>query len=157
MQLTEKDPKITATQSWKTFIANHAHETWACDFVQTYDLFFGIMFIFFIIEIGSRRVVHFNVTRHPTDQWVGQQLREATPYDTKPRFLIRDNDTKFGQHFTKVATGAQIEILRTPIQSPKANAYCERFIGSVRREFLDHVFILREPFAKNDMGIRGLF
>jgi transposase InsO family protein len=135
-------PQHQSSQNWKTFIANHTDEVWACDFVQTYDLFFRTIFIFFIIEIGSRRIVHCNVTHNPSDKWVSQQLREATPYDSSLRFLIRDNDKKYGQHFSKVAQGAQIEMLRTPIQAPKANAYCERFIGSVRRELLDHIFIL---------------
>jgi putative transposase len=72
---------------WATFIKNHAHEMWACDFLQSYDLFFGTIFLFFIIESGSRRVVHFNVTRVPSDAWMAQQLREATPYGKKPIVL----------------------------------------------------------------------
>jgi putative transposase len=67
-------------QSWATFLANHAGQIWACDFVQTYDLFFRAVFLFFIIEHGSRRAVHFGVTRTPTDAWVAQQVREATPF-----------------------------------------------------------------------------
>jgi transposase InsO family protein len=91
--------------------------------------------IFFIIEFGSRRVVHFAVTRSPSDVWVAQQLREATPFDTRPRLLIRDHDSKYGPAFARPAAG--IEILRTPIRAPKANAVCERFLGRVRRECLD--------------------
>ena len=73
-----------------------AHDIWACDFVQIYDLFFRPMFLFFLIEHHSRRVVHFGVTRNPTDAWLAQQVREATPFGVGPRFLICDNDAKYG-------------------------------------------------------------
>ena len=144
MHRPEHKPAWESSQNWKTFVANHADEMWACDFVQTYDLMFRTIFVFFIIEIGSRRVVHCNVTYNPTDQWVSQQLREATPFDESPRFLIRDNDTKFGQQFEMIAKGASIEVLRTPIRAPEANAHCERFIGSFRRECLNHIIALND-------------
>ncbi len=137
-------PPYRSKQTWATFIKNHAHEMWACDFVQTFDLFFGTIFLFFIIELSSRRVVYFNVTRAPSDAWVAQQLRGATPYGGQPRFLIRDNDDKYGTAFTHVADSTMIDVLRTPIRAPKANAICERFIGSVRRECLDHILILSD-------------
>jgi putative transposase len=135
-------PPRQSGQTWATFLKNHASEIWACDFVQTYDVFFRTIFVFFIIELESRRVVHFGVTRSPSDIWVAQQWRHATPFEEGPRFLIRDNDDKFGPVFSQV-TG-NIDVLKTPERAPKANAYCERFIGSVRRECLDHVFILSE-------------
>ena len=132
----------TGQVTWATFLRNHASEIWACDFLQTHDVFFRTVFVFVIIELGSRRVVHFGVTRNPTDQWTAQQLREATPFGEKPRFLIRDNDSKFGPSFARVA--AEIEVLKTPYRAPKANAICERFLGSLRRECLDHFLILGE-------------
>ena len=100
------------------------------------------MFVFVIIELGSRKVVHVNVTRSPPDVWVAQQLREATPFGESPQYLIRDNDRKYGDLFANVA--AEIEILRPPVCASRANAFCERFIGSLRRECLDHVIILSE-------------
>jgi putative transposase len=106
---------------------------WACDFLPVIDLFFRQVYLFFIIELSSRRVVHFAVTAHPTDAWVAQQLREATPYGRTPRFLIRNRDSKYGEAFMRVAKGSSIEILKTPYRAPKANAICERFLGSVRR------------------------
>ncbi len=129
-------------QTWATFLRNHAHETWACDFLQVVDLGFQSLFAFFVVELGSRRVVHVGVTRHPTDAWVAQQLREATPFDQRPRYLIRDNDGKYGLAFARVAAGSRIAVLCTPIRAPRANATCERFLGSVRRECLDHVLVL---------------
>ena len=131
-------------QNWATFLHNHAAEMWACDFLQIPDLFFRSLFAFFIIDLKSRKVIHMNVTRSPTDSWVAQQLREATPYGEKPRYLIRDNDSKFGQSFARVATTSGIKVLRTPYRTPRANAICERFLGSVRRECLDHFLVLHE-------------
>lgn len=124
-QVRPAPPPGKPSQTWGCFLQNHAWDIWACDFLQTYNLWFRTRFVFFIIELGSRRVVHFAVTAHPTDAWVAQQLREATPFDTRPRFLIRDNDRKYGAEFERAASG--IDILRTPIRAPKANAVCERF------------------------------
>jgi len=131
-------------QTWTTFVHNHTHDIWACDFLPVIDLGFRALFAFFIVDLGSRRVVHVGVTRHPTDAWVAQQLREATPFGVTPRFIIRDNDVKFGPQFARVAVGSRIEVLRTPVRAPRANAVCERFLGSVRRECLAHLLILHE-------------
>jgi putative transposase len=131
-------------QKWATFLHNHAGQIWACDFLQVTDLFFRPLFAFVIIELKSRRVVHVGVTRSPTDPWVAQQLREATPYGQAPTYLIRDNDSKFGPCFARVATTSAIEILKTPYHAPRANAICERFLRSVRQECLDHLLIFHE-------------
>jgi len=100
--------------------------------------------VFFVIELKSRKVIHVGVTRSPRDAWVAQQLREATPYGQAPKYLIRDNDSKFGPCFTRVATTSRIEMLKTPVHAPRANAICERFLRSVRQECLDHLLILKE-------------
>ncbi len=131
-------------QNWRTFLRNHAGEMWACDFLQVTDLLFRSLFAFFIIELKSRKVIHVGVTRFPTDAWTAQQLREATPYGQIPKYLIRDNDSKFGSSFARVAATSGIKVLKTPYHAPRANAICERFLGSVRRECLDHVLIVRE-------------
>jgi transposase InsO family protein len=131
-------------QKWSTFLRTHAAQIWACDFLQVTDLFFRPLFAFFIIELQSRKVIHVGVTRSPTDPWVAQQLREATPYWQAPKYLIRDNDSKFGSCFTRVVTTSAIEILKTPVHAPRANAICERFMRSVRQECLDHLLILHE-------------
>jgi putative transposase len=107
---------------------------------------------YFIIELGSRRIVQYGVTRSPSDFWVAQQVREAMPYEEGPRFLIRDNDGKYGPCFNRVAKDRGIEVLRTPVRAPKANAICERFIGSVRRECLDHMLILNERHLQRIIG-----
>jgi len=84
------------------------------------------------------------VTRNPTDRWTAQKLWEATPFGEGPRFLIRDNDNKYGDAFSRVARETGIEVLKTPYRAPRANAICERFLGSLRRECLDHFLILGE-------------
>jgi putative transposase len=137
-------PPRPAGQTWTTFLRTHGREVWACDFLQLTDLLFRPVFAFFVIELGSRRVVHVGVTRSPTDAWVGQQLREATPDEARPRFLIHDHDAKFGAAFARVAASNGIAVLRTPVRAPRANAVCERFLGSVRRECSDHTLVLGE-------------
>lgn len=132
------------SQRWSTFLRNHAHETWACDFLQSYDFFFRPILAFFLIELESRRVVHVGVTRSPSSAWVTQQLREATAWGEGPRFPIRDNDAKFGRRFDAVAEGTGIKVLRTPARAPNANAVSERFLRSVRNECLDHVLVMSE-------------
>jgi putative transposase len=119
-------------------------QKWACDFLQVSDLFFRPLFAFFVIELQSRKVIHVGVTRSPTDAWVAQHLREATPYGQAPKYLIRDNDSKFGSCFARVATTSGIKLLKTPYRAPGANAICERFLRSVRQECLDHLLILHE-------------
>ena len=142
--LAQARPPRPAGQSWATFVHNHAPSIWACDFLQVTDLLFRPLFAFFVIALDSRRVVHVGVTRQPTDGWVAQQLREATPYEERPRFLIRDNDGKYGPQFDRLATASGITVLRTPVRAPQANATCERFLGSVWRECLDHLLVLGE-------------
>ena len=131
-------------QKWRTFLHNHAGQIWACDFLQVTDLFFRPLFAFFLIELQSRKVIHVDVTRSPSDAWVAQQLREANSYGQAPKYLIRDNDTKFASSFARVATTSAIDILKTPYHAPRANAICERFLRSVRQECLDHLLILQE-------------
>jgi putative transposase len=135
-------------QSWSTFLANHAREIWACDFLQVTDLLFRPLFAFFVIELGSRRVVHVGATRHPTDAWVAQQRREATPYGEGPRFLLRDNDAKYGARFAQVAEASGIALVRTPVRAPRANAIVERFLRSVRQECLDHLLLLSDAHLR---------
>jgi transposase InsO family protein len=139
-------------QTWATFLQNHAKDIWACDFLQVTDLFFRSLFAFFIIDLHSRKVMHVGVTRSPTDSWTAQQLREATPYGQGPKYLLRDRDSKFGSCFARVAATSGIKILKTPYHAPRANAICERFLGSVRRECLDHQFILQEKQLQRVLG-----
>ena len=115
-------------------------------------MFFQTVFVYFISELGSRRIMHCGVTRNPSDVWVTQQIRDATPFEEGPRFLIRDNDSKYGERFSGVAGSRGINVLRTPIRAPKANTIGERFIGSVRRECLDHMLIINERHLRHTVN-----
>ena len=131
-----------AGPTWSTFLKTHGQDIWACDFVPVVTLFFQTLYAFVIVHVGSRRVVHVNATVHPTDEWVAQQLREATPFGETAKHLICDNDTKFGPVFEAAAKTCGLEVIHTPYEAPRANAICERFVGSVRRECLDHMLVL---------------
>ncbi len=146
--LRQARPPHRSGQTWATFLRNHAEDIWACDFLPVTDLLFRPLYAFFVVALGARRVVHVGVTRHPTDEWVAQQLREATPFGEGPRFLIRDNDGKYGRCFDRLAAASGLRMLRTPIRAPRANALCERFLGSVRRECLDHLLVLGEAHLR---------
>jgi transposase InsO family protein len=115
---------------------------WACDFTVVHDLLFRPWYIFVVMELQTRRIVHAAVTRSPTDGWTAQQMREATPWGKGPKYLIRDRDTKYGPLFSNVTQSTGIKVLKTPVQAPKVNAICERFLGSLKRECLDHMLIL---------------
>jgi putative transposase len=132
------------SQTWRTFLSNHSREIWACDFFTVPTLFFSTLYVFFFIEHGRRRVVHFNVTAHPTANWVWRQLIEATPWDEQPRFLIRDRDACFGNQFITRARELGIEAVLTPFRCPQANAIAERMVGTFRRECLDHIIVISE-------------
>src|SRR6266496_2052104 len=109
---------------------------------QSYDLLFRPVFLFFVVHLGSRRVVHMAATRSPSQDWTAQQIRNATLDGGAPKFLIRDRDDKFGGAFDRAAKGAAIRVIKTAVRAPDMNAIAERFAGSLRREMLDHVLVL---------------
>lgn len=129
-------------QSWSTFLKTHGQDLWACDFVPVVTLCFKTLYAFVIVHLESRRIVHVNVTDYPSDAWVAQPLREATPFGQTPKHLICDHDRKYGPVFYRVTKTCGMDVIHTPYQAPLANGICERFIGSIRRECLDHVLVL---------------
>jgi transposase InsO family protein len=129
----------SSSQTWATFLKNQAGDTWACDFTVVYDWLFQQWYIFVVMELKRRRIVHASVTQSPTDEWTAQQLWEATPWGRRPKYLVRDRDSKYAAHFSAVAISSGIQECKTPYRAPRANGICERFIGSLRRECLDHI------------------
>ncbi len=127
-------PPRLPLQEWDTFLKNHAREVWACDFLPVIALFFRTAFVFFIIELSSRRVVHFAVTRTPSEAWTAQQLREATPFGQRQKYLIRDNDNKYGTRFDEAAKATGIEVLRIPYRAPRSNGYASHCTSCGRSE-----------------------
>ncbi len=133
----------TSSQQWRTFVKNHAQGIIACDFLVAVTIRFQVLHVFVAMELGSRRIVHCNVTAHPTADWTLQQFREAIPSDHCYQFLIHDRDSIFSRELDQhLKSDFKLKVLRTPVRAPKANAYCERLIGTVRRECLDFVIPL---------------
>ena len=132
------------SQTWRTFLENHAKQLVSIDFFTVPTIRFQVLYVFLVLAHDRRRILHFNVTAHPTAEWTGQQLREAFPFDQLPRYLLRDRDVIFGNDFREQVRDMGIgEVLCTP-RSPWQRAYVERVIGSIRRECLDHVIVFNE-------------
>ena len=132
------------SQTWRTFLENHLTQMVSIDFFTVPTIRFQVLYVFLVLAHDRRRILHFNVTAHPTAEWTGQQLREAFPFDQLPRYLLRDRDAIFGLDFREQVRDMGIhEVLSTP-QSPWQRAYVERVIGSIRRECLDHLIVLDE-------------
>lgn len=136
---------------WATFLADHREAIAAMDFFTVPTLTFGVLCCFFVISHDRRRVRHLNVTRHPTGAWVSQQLREAFPYDSAPRYLILDRDATFNREVVETAEAVGVKPVRTAFKSPWQNSIAERFVGSCRRDLLDHVIVLNERHLKRLM------
>jgi putative transposase len=128
------------SQTWRTFLANHMGQIMAADFFVVPTATCRLLFVLVIIAHARRRVVHVAVTDRPTAAWTAQQLREAFPWEEAPRYLLRDRDTAF-EGWAETARTMRIEELLAAPRSPWQNAYAERFIGSARRECLDHVIV----------------
>jgi transposase InsO family protein len=135
-------------QRWATFVQNHAHAIVACDFLISVTASFRILCVFVAMEIGSRRILHTNATAHPTAEWTLQQFREFLAFDHPYRFLIHDRDGIFSARVDAELRGFDIRVLKTPVRAPKANAYCERLVGTFRRECLDFLIPLSEGHLK---------
>lgn len=129
---------------WMTFLRNHRDFITACDFFTVPTLTFQVLYVFFVISHGRRQVLHINVTAHPTAAWVVQQLREAFPFDTAPRYLILDRDSKFSAAVHGATKAMGIKAANTAYRSPWQNGTAERWIASCRREMLEHVVPLGE-------------
>ena len=127
------------SQSWKTFIRNHADGIAACDFLVVPTIGFKLLFAFIVMAHGRRKLLHVGVTAHPTAEWTARQIIEAFPWDKTPDTLIRDNDAIYGAVFKKKLKAMGIRDGPTALRSPWQNGYAERLIGSIRRECLDHI------------------
>jgi putative transposase len=132
------------SQTWRTFLENHVESMASVDFFTVPTIRFQILYVFLVLAHDRRRIVHFNVTAHPTAEWAAQQLREAFPFDEAPKYLLRDRDAIFGDTFTRQAKDMGIqEVLGAP-GAPWQRAFMERVIGTIRRECLDHVIVFNE-------------
>jgi transposase InsO family protein len=136
------------SQTWQTFIRNHMPDIVAIDFFTVHTAAFKTLFVFLILSLDRRRIIHFNVTRNPTAEWTSLQLIQAFPFDTAPRYLIRDRDSIYGPKVFHALGILGIEQIVTAPRSPWQNGYCERVIGTIRRECLDHVIVWNEKHLR---------
>jgi transposase InsO family protein len=137
-------PRKPPSPTWKTFLKSHVRDLVALDFFTVPTVTFKVLFVLVILAHERRRIVHFNVTKHPTAQRTAQQVVEAFPWDEAPRYLLRDRDCIYGVAFRQRVQHMSIKEVLTAPQSPWQNPYVERLIGSIRRECLDHVMVFHE-------------
>ena len=136
------------SQTWRTFLKNHMHNTASMDFMVVPTISFNILYVLVILQHERRRLIHFNITASPTAVWVAQQLKEAFPWDTAPKYLIRDRDTIYGEKVKHTMAFMGIEEVLTAPKSPWQNPFSERVIGTIRRDTLDHVIVLNEDHLR---------
>jgi hypothetical protein len=132
------------SQRWATFVRNHAHAVLACDFFVTVTASFRVLYVFVVLEVGTRRIVHWNVTEHPTADWTIQQFRAVITPETVHRFVLHDRDGIYAAEVDRAITSMGRRVLKTPVRTPQANAFCERLIGTIRRECLDWLIPVNE-------------
>jgi transposase InsO family protein len=132
------------SQTWRTFLANHVRDLVSLDFFTVPTARLRVLFVLIVLAHHRRRVIHFNVTEHPTAHWTAQQIVDAFPDDGAPLYLLRDRDGVYGHLFQQRVKGMGIAELLTAPQSPWQNPFAERLIGSVRRECLNHILVLNE-------------
>jgi len=137
-------PRRPPSPSWRAFLKTHVTELVALDFFTVPTVGFKVLFVLIVLAHDRRKVLHFNVTEHPTAQWTAQQPIEVFPWETAPKYLLRDRDAVYGEGFQRRVANLGVEPVLTAPRSPWQNAYVERLIGSIRRECLDHVIVLNE-------------
>ena len=136
-------PKLPSP-TWRSFLRNHVRDTAAVDMFVVVTARFRLLYALIVLGHERRKILHFDVTSNPTQGWLARQITEAFPWDTAPRFLLRDRDASYGQAFRDRVQAMTIDEVVTAPRSPWQNAYVERIIGSIRRECLDHVIIFDE-------------
>ena len=144
-------PRRPPSQTWRCFLDNHIKSLVSVDFFTVPTVRFQVLYVFLVLAHDRRRILHLNVTAHPTAEWTAQQLREAFPWDTAPRYLLRDRDGIYGHDFTSQVRALGItEVLSAP-RSPWQRAYIERVIGTIRRDCLDHIITFSESSLRRTL------
>jgi transposase InsO family protein len=136
------------SQTWGTFLRNHAHAIWAADLLTVQTLTFKTLYVLFFITHHRRELVHVQVTAHPTAAWVWRQVVEATPWGRHPKYFIRDRDRVYGAGFVPRAAKIGINTVLTPYRAPRANAIAERVVRTLRNDCFDHLLILNEQHLR---------
>src|SRR5438477_4157190 len=136
-------------QTWSTFVRNHARAVLACDFFVAVTATFRRFYIFVVLDVGTRRILHWNVTEHPTAEWTAQQFRMVVSGHQAHRWLIHDRDSIYSESVDATVTAIGLTILKTPVRARQANAFCERLIGSMRRECLHWLILLNQRHLRS--------
>src|SRR6266446_5346304 len=150
MKRAARDPE--PARRWLTFLRNHREAIAAIDFFTVPTITFRSLYCFFVISHDRRRILHFNITKHPTSSWIVQQLREAFPFGCAPRFVIFDRDAKYGLEVPAAVRSLRMNPLRTSFESPWQNGVAERWVGSCRRDLLDHIIAVDERHLKRRLA-----
>jgi putative transposase len=137
------------SQAWSAFVRNHAPSVLACDFFVTVTARFRMLYVFVVLEVGTRRILHWNVTDHPTAEWTAQQFRMVVSPEQPHRFVVHDHDSIYSEGVDRTLATMGLTVLKTPVRAPQANAFCERLIGTIRRECLDFVILLNERHVRS--------
>jgi putative transposase len=136
------------SQAWSTFLRNHAGAVLACDFFVTVTAQFHMLYVFVLMEVGTRRILHWNVTDHPAAEWTAQQFRMVVSGERLHRFVVHDHDSIYSEGVDHTVAAMGLTVLKKPVHAPQANAFCERLIGTIRRECLDFVIPLNERHVR---------
>jgi len=136
------------TQTWSTFVRNHAPSVLASDFFVVVTATFRLLYVFVVLDVGTRRILQWNVTAHPTAGWTAQQFRMIGSGEQTHRFVIHDRDTIYSEGVDRTLAAMGLTVLRTPVRAPQANAFCERLIGTIRREWLDFMIPMSERHVR---------
>jgi transposase InsO family protein len=137
-----------SSQRWMTFVRNHAQAILACDYFVAATARFRMMHVLVVMEVRTRRIVHFNVTAHPAADWTLQQFREAITGEQPCRFVIHDRDSIYSLELDSALKAMGLSVLKTPLRAPQANAFCERSVGPIRRECLYFLIPLNEKLLR---------
>lgn len=146
-----RHPNKPPSQTWRTFLSNHTECLAAMDFFTVSTAGFRVLYVFIVLSHDRRQVTHFNVTEHPTAQWTAQQLVEAFPFDSAPRYLLRDRDAIYREKVQRRIRSLGIEEVVTAPRSPWQNPFMERIIGSIRRDCLDHIIVLNKRHLRRTL------
>ncbi len=142
--MPKREAPAGSGQNWRTFLANHGYEMLAIDFAMVPSITFEVIYVFFVFSVSRRRILHFNVTRHPTAEWTAYQVLEVCGFETPGRYLVRDNDKVYAGYFRDRVRGLGLQQVKTAFRCPGQNPFTERWIGSLRRGCLGHVIAISE-------------
>src|SRR5580704_11664503 len=151
LRRSDRRPRKPPSQTWRTCLTNHMEQMASIDFFVVPTATFRVLFVFVVLSNARRRVLHFQVTEHPSQEWTMQQMREAFPWDQPCRYLLRDRDAIYGGDWVAMTKGLGMEEVISAPRSPWQNPYVERLIGSIRRECLDHIIVWNERSSRRTL------